>query len=116
MKFNYKGPHSRVTRGCQSAAQESLRSSGLMNLEQILRTLSRCRGPGVADPFALLREGSGGPVCPYSGYAEPCGPMVWNDLPQELCLFPSLCTDTFLSHLENYLFVCTVVGSASESL
>src|SRR6218665_2264783 len=36
----------------------------------------QCRGPRVADPFALLRGGSGGPVCPYSVYTEPrilCG-------------------------------------------
>src|SRR6218665_944851 len=30
------------------------------------------------------------------------GPRVWNDLPQELCLFPRLCTDTFLGHLKTY--------------
>src|SRR6218665_3056340 len=28
------------------------------------------------------------------------GPRVWNDLPQELRLFPRLCTDTFLGHLK----------------
>jgi len=27
--------------------------------------------PCIADPFALLRGGSVGLVCPYSGYAEP---------------------------------------------
>src|SRR6218665_3493025 len=42
------------------------------------------------------------------------GPRVWNDLPQELRLFPRLCTDTFLGHLKTYLFVRTGVGSASE--
>jgi len=42
------------------------------------------------------------------------GPRVWNDLPQELRLFPRLCTDTFLGYLKTYLFVCTGVGSASE--
>jgi len=42
------------------------------------------------------------------------GPRVWNDLPQELRLFPRLCTDTFLGHLKTFLFVCTGVGSASE--
>src|SRR6218665_1027826 len=29
---------------------------------------------------------------PFSG----AGPRVWNDLPQELRLFPRLCTDTFI--------------------
>jgi len=42
------------------------------------------------------------------------GPMVWNGLPQELCLFPRLCTDTFLGHLKTYLFVRTGVWSTSE--
>ena len=28
------------------------------------------------------------------------GPGVWNDLPQKLCLFSRLCTDTFLGHLK----------------
>src|SRR6218665_805462 len=42
------------------------------------------------------------------------GPRVSNDLPQELRLFPRLCTDTFLGHLKTYLFVRTGVGSASE--
>ena len=42
------------------------------------------------------------------------GPMVWNDFPQELCLFPRLCTDTFLGHLKTYLFARTGVRSASE--
>src|SRR6218665_1176978 len=37
------------------------------------------------------------------------GPRVWNDLPQELRLFPRLCTDTFLGHLKTYLFVRTGV-------
>src|SRR6218665_1892558 len=35
-------------------------------------------GPGVADPFVQLRGGSGCPVCPYSGYAEPC--ILWRAL------------------------------------
>jgi len=42
------------------------------------------------------------------------GLRVWNDLPQELRLFPRLCTDTFLGRLKTYLFVHTGVGSASE--
>ena len=42
------------------------------------------------------------------------GTRVWNDLPQELRTFPRLCTDTFLGHLETYLFVRTEVRSASE--
>ena len=42
------------------------------------------------------------------------GPRVWNNLPQELRLFPRLCADTFLGHLKTYLFVHTGVGSASE--
>ena len=79
-------------------------------------------GPGVVDPFALLRGGSGGPVCLYSGHAgrtrafSVAGPRVWNDLPQELRLFPRLCTDTLLGHLKTYLFVCIGVGSASQQL
>ena|SRR6218665_308289 len=43
-------------------------------------------------------------------------PMVCNDIPQELLLFPRLCTDTFLAYLKTYLFVRTGVGSASEWL
>ena len=27
--------------------------------------------PRVADPLPLLRGGSGGPICPFGGYAEP---------------------------------------------
>src|SRR6218665_850773 len=42
------------------------------------------------------------------------GHRVWNDLPQELHLFPRLCTDTFLGHLKTYLFVHIGAGSASE--
>jgi len=42
------------------------------------------------------------------------GPMVWNDLPQELHLLPRSCTATFLGHLKTYLFHRTGVGSASE--
>ena len=42
------------------------------------------------------------------------GPRVWNDLPQELRLFPRLCTYTLLGHLKTYLFVRSGVGSASE--
>jgi len=42
------------------------------------------------------------------------GPRVWNDLHQELRLFPRLCTDTFLGHLKTYFFVRTGVGSPSE--
>jgi len=41
-------------------------------------------GPGKSIPSLCWERGSGGPVCPYSGYAEPCilrgGPRVWNDL------------------------------------
>src|SRR6218665_3116020 len=42
------------------------------------------------------------------------GPRVWNDLPQELRIFPRLCTDTFPGHLKTYIFVRTGVGGASE--
>ena len=42
------------------------------------------------------------------------GPRVWNNLLQELRLFPRSGTDTFLGHLKTYLFVRTGVGSASE--
>src|SRR6218665_638632 len=41
-------------------------------------------------------------------------PRVWNNLPQELHLFPRLGTDTFLGHLKTYLFVRTGVRSVSE--
>jgi len=43
------------------------------------------------------------------------GPRVWNDLPQELRLFPRLCTDTFLGHLKTYLFVCKKFGALPSS-
>src|SRR6218665_134468 len=51
---------------------------------------------------------------PLSYLFSVAGPRVWNDLPQELRLFPKLCTDTFLGHLKTYFFVRTGVGSASE--
>src|SRR6218665_3989637 len=42
------------------------------------------------------------------------GPRVWNNLLQELRLFPRSGTDTFLGHLKTYLFVHTEVWSACE--
>src|SRR6218665_3663257 len=62
-------------------------------------------GARVADPFVLL--GGGVLVVLFAHAASMqnrvisvADPRVWNDLPQELCLFPRLCTDTFLDHLK----------------
>src|SRR6218665_2280414 len=55
----------------------------------------QCRGPGVADPFALLRGGI--LVVPFARTAamqdrafSVAGPRVWNDLPQKRHLFHRL--------------------------
>jgi len=39
------------------------------------------------------------------------GPRVWNDLPQELRLFPRLCTYTFLGQLKIYLLSALELGA-----
>ena len=73
-------------------------------------------GPKVADSFVLLRGvfWLARTAAMQNRAFSVVGARVWNDLPQELPLFPRLCTDTFLGHLKTYLFVRTGVGSASE--
>src|SRR6218665_1988725 len=91
---------------------------------RVVSLVWRCQlGLAAAHLIDLCRPVSGegrscSPVRPYASMQNRAfsvaGPRVWNDLPQELRLFPRLCTDTFLGHLKTYLFVRTGVRSASE--
>ena len=48
-------------------------------------------------------------VCPFSVA------KVWNDLPQQLRLFPRLWTDTFLGHMKTYLLHALELGALLSS-